>query len=105
MEKAKLKYIEEQCNRIADGMERISGFTGKGQLYIYEHVDIQNQISYRKSGADRAIYGKSKRQYKSNHQIYRTLCNTVGRVSPGDLERRSKRRDKGRWGDRTFRTG
>lgn len=49
--------------------------------------------------------GKSKRQYKSNHQIYRTLCNTVGRVSPGDLERRSKRRDKGRWGDRTFRTG
>ena len=23
MEKAKLKYIEEQCNRIADGMERI----------------------------------------------------------------------------------
>ena len=40
MEKAKLKYIEEQCNRIANGMERISGFTGKGQLYIYEHVDI-----------------------------------------------------------------
>ena len=27
MEKAKLKYIEEQCNRIADGMERLSGFT------------------------------------------------------------------------------
>ena len=27
------------------------------------------------------------------------------RGSPGDLERRSKRRDKGRWGDRTFRTG
>ena len=32
MEKAKLKYIEEQCNRIANGMERLSGFTGKGQL-------------------------------------------------------------------------
>ena len=35
MEKAKLKYIKEQCNRIANGMERISGFTGKGQLHIY----------------------------------------------------------------------
>lgn len=44
MEKAKLKYIEEQCNRIANGMERISGFTGKGQLYIYEHVDISKGI-------------------------------------------------------------
>lgn len=40
MEKAKLKYIEEQCYRIANGMGRLSGFTGKGQLYIYEHVDI-----------------------------------------------------------------
>lgn len=44
MEKAKLKYIEEQCNRIANGMERISGFTGKGQLHIYEHVDISKGI-------------------------------------------------------------
>ena len=47
MEKAKLKYIEEQCNRIADGLERISGFTGKGQLYIYEHVDISKGIEVR----------------------------------------------------------
>ena len=45
MEKAKLKYIEEQCNRIADGMERISGFTGKGQLYRYEQVAISKGIA------------------------------------------------------------
>lgn len=44
MEKAKLKYIEEQCNRIVAGMERLSGFTGKGQLYMYEHVDISKGI-------------------------------------------------------------
>ena len=44
MEKAKLKYIEEQCYRIANGMGRLSGFTGKGQLYIYEHVDISKGI-------------------------------------------------------------
>lgn len=44
MEKAKLKYIEEQCNRIADGMERLSGFTGKGQLHLYEHIDISKGI-------------------------------------------------------------
>lgn len=44
MEKAKLKYIEEQCNRIADGMERLSGFIGKGQLHLYEHIDISKGI-------------------------------------------------------------
>lgn len=44
MEKAKLKYIEEQCNRIANGMERLSGFTGKGQLHLYEHIDISKGI-------------------------------------------------------------
>lgn len=44
MEKAKLKYIEEQCNRMADGMERLSRFPGKGELYIYEHVDISKGI-------------------------------------------------------------
>lgn len=44
MEKAKLKYIEEQCYRIANGMERLSRFTGKGQLYTYEHIDISKGI-------------------------------------------------------------
>ena len=44
MEKAKLKYIEEQCNRIANGMEQLSGFTGKGQLHLYEHIDISKGI-------------------------------------------------------------
>lgn len=44
MEKAKLKYIEEQCNRIANGMERLSGFPEKGQLYMYEHIDISKGI-------------------------------------------------------------
>lgn len=44
MEKAKLKYIEEQCNWIANGMERLSRFAGKGQLYIYEHIDISKGI-------------------------------------------------------------
>lgn len=54
MEKAKLKYIEEQCNRIANGMERLSGFTGKGQLHLYEHIDISKvgEITYK---ADEAI--------------------------------------------------
>ena len=50
MEKAKLKYIEEQCNRIANGMERLSGFTGTGQLHLYEHLfhyvlKIKNEYS------------------------------------------------------------
>lgn len=38
MEKAKL------CNRIANGMERLSGFTGKRQLHLYEHIDISKEI-------------------------------------------------------------
>lgn len=44
MEKAKLKYIEEQCNRIANGMEQLSGFTGKGQLHLYEHIDAAKEL-------------------------------------------------------------
>ncbi len=44
MEKWKLMYIKEQCERIADGLERIGGCEGGSALHIYKSVHVQKGI-------------------------------------------------------------